>query len=44
MLNDEEAMQLTGKDNLEEISQDFLKIGPKIVIIKNPIKLMRIFF
>ena len=34
MLNDEEAMQLTGKDNLEEISQDFLKIGPKIVIIK----------
>ena len=34
MLNDEESMQLTGKDNLEEISQDFLKIGPKIVIIK----------
>jgi len=34
MLNDEEAMQLTGKDNLEEISQDFLKKGPKIVIIK----------
>ena len=34
MLNDEEAIQLTGKDNLEEISQDFLKIGPKIVIIK----------
>ena len=34
MLNDEEAMQLTGKNNLEEISQDFLKRGPKIIIIK----------
>ena len=34
MLNDEEAMQLTGKKNLEEISQDFLKRGPKIIIIK----------
>jgi len=34
MLNDEEAIQLAGKDNLEEISKDFLKMGPKIVIIK----------
>ena len=34
MLNDEEAMQLTNKNNLEEIADDFLNIGPQIVIIK----------
>ena len=34
MLNDEEAIQLTGKNNLEEIAKDFLTKGPKIVIIK----------
>ena len=34
MLNDEEARQLTNKDNLEEIANDFLKLGPTIIIIK----------
>ena len=34
MLNDEEAIQLTNKKNLEEIANDFLKKGPKIIIIK----------
>ena len=34
MLNDEEAVQLTGKNNLETIAKDFLTKGPKIVIIK----------
>ena len=34
MLNDEEAYQLTNKNNLEIIADDFLKKGPKVVIIK----------
>ena len=34
MLNDEEAMQLTNKNNLEEIADDFLNSGPQIIIIK----------
>ena len=34
MLNDEEARQLMNKDNLEDIADDLLKMGPKIVIIK----------
>ena len=34
LLNDEEAIELTGKSNLKEIANDFLKIGPDIVIIK----------
>ena len=34
MLNDEEARQLTGETNLEKISEKFLSLGPKIVIIK----------
>jgi sugar/nucleoside kinase (ribokinase family) len=34
MLNDEEAIQLTGKRNLEKISDHFLTMGPKIIIIK----------
>ena len=34
ILNDEEVMQLTGKNNLERIIDDFMKKGPKIVIIK----------
>jgi sugar/nucleoside kinase (ribokinase family) len=34
MLNDEEAMQLTNNNNLEEIADKFLTLGPKIVIIK----------
>ena len=34
MLNDEEAIQLTNKTNLEEIANLFLKKGPKIIIIK----------
>ena len=33
-LNDEEAMQLTGNTNLEEITDEFLNTGPDIVIIK----------
>jgi len=33
-LNDEEAMQLTGNTNLEEIADKFLNTGPDIVIIK----------
>ena len=33
-LNDEEAMQLTGNTNLEEIADEFLNTGPDIVIIK----------
>ena len=33
-LNDEEAMQLTGNINLEEIADEFLNTGPDIVIIK----------
>ena len=34
MLNDEEAFQLTGEKNLENIIAQFLSLGPKIVIIK----------
>ena len=34
MLNDEEAMQLTGEKNLENIIKQFLSLGPKIVLIK----------
>ena len=34
MLNDEEAHQLTNKNNLEVIADEFLQKGPKIVIIK----------
>ena len=34
MLNDEEARQLMNKDKLEDIADDLLKMGPKIVIIK----------
>ena len=34
MLNDEEAFQLTGEKNLENIIKLFLSLGPKIVIIK----------
>ena len=34
MLNDEEAIQLTNKSNLESIADDFLNLGPQIVIIK----------
>ena len=34
MLNDEEAIQLTGKRDLEEIADQLLFKGPKIVIIK----------
>jgi sugar/nucleoside kinase (ribokinase family) len=34
MLNDEEAFQLTGEKNLENVITQFLSLGPKIVIIK----------
>ena len=34
LLNDEEAFQLTGMNDLEKISDLFLSYGPKIVIIK----------
>ena len=34
MLNDEEAIQLTNEQNLEKVIQQFLSLGPKIVIIK----------
>ena len=34
MLNDEEAIQLTGKNNLEDIAKEFLDKGPQIVVIK----------
>ncbi|MBI45579.1 MAG: sugar kinase [Candidatus Marinimicrobia bacterium] len=34
MLNDEEAIQLTRKNNLEDIAREFLDQGPQIVIIK----------
>jgi len=34
MLNEEEAIQLTNKSNLESIADDFLNLGPQIVIIK----------
>ena len=34
LLNDEEAIQLTGMNDLEKISDIFLSYGPKIVIIK----------
>jgi len=34
LLNDEEAMELTNKTNLNEIANDFIKLGPEIVIIK----------
>ena len=34
MLNDEEALQLTGEKNLENVMKQFLSLGPKIVIIK----------
>ena len=38
MLNDEEAIELTGKKDLHEIANDFLKMGPDIVIIKKGAK------
>ena len=38
MLNDEEAIELTGKNDLHEIANDFLKVGPDIVIIKKGAK------
>ena len=34
LLNDEEARQLTGLSDLDEIAEQFLSYGPKIVIIK----------
>jgi len=34
LLNDEEAMQLTGMSDLEKISDLFLSYGPQIIIIK----------
>ena len=34
LLNDEEAMQLTGLNDLDKIADQFLSYGPKIVIIK----------
>ena len=34
MLNDEEAIQLTGEKNLENVITQFLSLGPKVVIIK----------
>ena len=34
MLNDEEARQLMNKENLNEIANDLLEMGPKIVVIK----------
>jgi len=34
MLNDEEAIQLSGINDLEKIAKEFLSYGPKIVIIK----------
>ena len=34
LLNDEEAIELTNKNNLNEIANDFLEMGPDIVIIK----------
>ena len=34
LLNDEEARELTNKNNLNEIANDFLEMGPDIVIIK----------
>ena len=34
MLNDEEAIQLAGINDLEKIAKEFLSFGPKIVIIK----------
>ena len=34
LLNDEEAMQLTGMTNLEKIADQFLAYGPEMVIIK----------
>jgi len=34
MLNDEEARQLMNKDNLDEIANDLLAMGPEIVVIK----------
>ena len=34
MLNDEEALQLTGETNLENVITQFLSLGPKVVIIK----------
>jgi len=38
MLNDEEAIELSGKKDLYEIANDFLKMGPDIVIIKKGAK------
>ena len=38
LLNDEEAMQLTGLNDLEKISDMLLSYGPKIVIIKKGAK------
>jgi len=34
MLNDEEAMQISKKNDLNEIADTFLELGPQIVIIK----------
>ncbi|MBI64900.1 MAG: sugar kinase [Candidatus Marinimicrobia bacterium] len=33
-LNDEEAIQLTGNNNINEIAEKFLTMGPNIIIIK----------
>lgn len=38
LLNDEEALELTGKNNLKEIANDFIKMGPDIVVIKKGAK------
>ena len=34
MLNEEEATQLMNKENLEDIADDLLSMGPEIVVIK----------
>lgn len=43
VINDEEAEQLTGENNLEKASNRILKMGPKIVIIKKGDKGSEIF-
>ena len=43
VINDEEAEQLTGENNLEKASNRILKMGPKIVIIKKGYKGSEIF-
>ena len=41
LLNDEEAMQLCGHNNLNKIINEFLSYGPKIVIIKIVIHIVK---